>query len=474
MKKTQFIYTLIGILFLLGFYSCEKSDTSVTPPDYNNIDTISYDQHVQPLLNQRCAFEGCHDATTKSVGLALTTWNDVIKGSLFGEVLIPYKSSKSLLTSLFDGTPLRKPHPSLGSGALTTAEILFLKRWINNGAKNDLGQIPYPRQGMKTLYVPNQGEDNVAIIDVENLVVCRYIDVGRSPAIDGPHFVVADQQFWYVSLIGTGEVWKFDAQTDSLLDTVRVEGPPALLALTLDGSKLYVSQFMTSSTKKLSVINTTTMEVIKTISVGTMPHGLRINNNGTRLYCANMMSDNISVIDVQTDSVVETIQLAYDVTPFGPPKYMPIELAISPDDNYLLVTCSETHEVRMFNTSTNTLVDSFQVGDQPWHLQFTPTGDYCYVANRRGNSISVIHLPMRHIMQTITTPSSSFLSYPHGCDVSVDGRYIFISNENGGQAYIPRYNIDYSGNVCVIDQFSNQVFKVLEVGKMPTGISIAR
>ncbi|MBM2840744.1 MAG: PSCyt1 protein [Bacteroidetes bacterium] len=463
--------TLAVVLFAVAPLGC-KDDAPVSAPiDYNNITNIVYSGHVQPLLSATCATSGCHDATTRAAGLALVSWNEIIKGSRYGEVIIPLHAPRSLLTMLFDGTPLRKPHPALGGRTLTNDELLFLKRWINEGAKNDNGMVPF-EHAVRKVYCPNQGDDNVAIIDVDNQVVIKYVSVGNSPANDAPHYITADNHNWYVSLIGAGQVWKFDAHTDTLVKTVVIPGSPALLALTPDGSKLYVSQFMTSSTNRVVVLNTSTMTVSKSIPVWTMPHGMRMNNAGTRLYVANMMSDNISVIDVATDSVVETVPVAFDARPFGPTKYTPMELAVSPNDSIFMVTCSEWREVRMFLAATNSLVDSFQVNDQPWHLQFTPDGRYCYVTNRRGNAVSAIHVPMRHVMATVTSPSA--FAYPHGIDISADGRYVFVSSENVSHRYVPRYAMEYVGNVCVIDHVTGQVVKVIEVGEMPTGLSIGR
>jgi YVTN family beta-propeller protein len=461
------------VVCAVGLIGCSKQENVVTSPpiDYTNISTIIYSQHVQPLLNQTCATAGCHNGVTKASGLSLVSWSDVLKGSRFGEVLIPFQPERSLLTLLFDGTTLRRTHPALTGRALTSAEITFLKRWISEGAKNDNGEMPFMHTSHK-LYCPNQSDDHVAVIDLDNMVVMKYIPVGTSPANDAPHFIVMDDHYWYVSLIGTGQVWKFDIHADTLIKKGTLQGSPALLSLTPDGRKLYVSQFMTSSTNRVTVLNTTTMAVMKTISVWTMPHGMRMNHAGTRLYVANMMSDNISVIDVASDSVIATIPVAYDASPFGPTKYMPMEIAVSPNDSLFLVTCSEWNEVRMFAAATNMLVDSFQVGTQPWHLQFTPDGEFCYVTNRLGNAISVIHVPMRHVMSTITATAT--LAYPHGVDISADGRYVFVSNENLSHTYVPRYNTDYVGNVCVIDHATGQIVKVLEVGKMPTGLAVTR
>jgi YVTN family beta-propeller protein len=468
---------ILAVLFAmsLGLFvqSCDKADLNQPAIDYSTITNIVYSEHVQPILDRSCAQGGCHDGAMKASGLDLTSWNRVLKGSSNGEVIIPSMPARSLLTTLFDGTILRKAHPPIPSHPIANNEVQFLKRWIAEGAKNDAGEVPYAHSVHK-LYVPNQAEDVIAVIDMDSLVVFRYVNVGVSPTIDGPHFIAANHENWYVSLIGTGEVWKFDSRSDTLVGTGRIPGSPALLALTPDGSKLYVSQFSNSRTNQIAVMNTQTMTVSKTIDTWVMPHGMRMDNAGTRLYVANMFSDNISVIDVASDSVIATVPLAYDAQPFGPPKYMPMEIAVSPDDSIMLATCSETREVRMFSTRTLALVDSFAVGDEPWHIQFTPDGVYSYVTNRRGNSVSVIHLPMRHVMNTITADTPPYFNYPHGCDVSPDGQHIFVSNENSGHRFIPRYNAEYVGNVCVIDNLTNQIVKVLEVGKMPTGLGVAR
>ncbi|TAK67789.1 MAG: hypothetical protein EPO24_00045 [Bacteroidetes bacterium] len=472
MNVSTIVKVILLIVCFLCVESCKDEDVLSTI-DYTTIQTISYTQHVQPIFQQRCAGSGCHSAASQAGGLSLESWNGAIKGSTYGEVIIPKRPEKSLLTKLFDGTTLRKPHPATGTTAITSGEITFLKRWITEGAKNDAGIMPFEHSSRK-VYVPNQGEDNVAIIDMDSLVVTRYIPVGRYSAIEGPHFIVANEHFWYVSLISAGEVWKYDAHTDTMVSRVSVQGAPALLALTPDGSKLYVSQFMTSSTNKITVINTSTMSVKTTINVWTMPHGIRMTHDGSKVFVANMMSDNLSVVDVAADTVIQTVSLAYDVNPFGPTKYAPMEVAVSPNDSIVLVTCSENEEVRMFDAYTYELLDSIPVGEQPWHLQFTPDGNFCYVSNREGNSVSMIHLPMRHVMETITANSPRYFDYPHGCDISSDGRYVFISNENATPGYVPRYSIDNIGNVCVIDASLNQIIKVLEVGKMPTGLCVSQ
>lgn len=450
---------------------CE-SDEPPADIDYDAITTIVYSQHVQPLLDAKCSTAGCHSGTDPAAGLSLASWDELVSGSENGECMIPRRANRSLLVQLFDGTPLRKAHPAIAN-APAADEVRFLRRWVDDGARNDAGEVPFQASTNK-VYVPNQGEDNVSIIDMDRLVVMKVVDVGTSTLVEGPHFVTAGDDFWYVSLINAGQVWKFDARADTLVGKATIPGAPALLALTPDGSKLYVSQFTTVTTNKVSVVNTATMALVKEIPAGSMPHGLRMNHAGTRVYAANMMSDNLSVIDVATDSVVADVLLAWDANPTGTVKYMPMEVAVSHDDATVAVACSETGEVRMIRTSDNTLADSIAVGDQPWHLQFTPDDVFCYVTNRRGHTVSAIHMPMRHVMKLYETPNEPrIFNYPHGCDIAADGRYTFVSSENTGHVFIPRYNLAWVGNVVVIDNVLAEIVKVLEVGKMPTGLSVS-
>ncbi|MBS4029406.1 MAG: YncE family protein [Ignavibacteriales bacterium] len=473
---------IFSIFITFALFSCKKDDEITSPPiDYSKIDTIQYSKHIQPLLNEKCATSGCHNSASKAAGLSLASWNEVMGGSTFGEAIVAFKSSKSLLTTLFDGTPLRVSHRSLGEKKLTNAEVTFLKRWIDGGAKNDAKQIPFAHS-MNKLYVPNQGEDNVAIIDIDSMVVIRYVDVGNSPGNDAPHFIVAKGEYWYVSLINTGQVWKFSAHTDTLIGIVHIPGAPALLSLSPDGGKLFVSQFMsaTQQINKIYTVNTSSMLITDTITVGTMPHGIRVNNSGTRLYIANMLSDNISVVDVATNELIENISVAFDANPFGQAIYQPMEIAVSPNDSFVVVTCSGSakNEVRLFsvgNSPALTLIDSFPVAEQPWHVQFIPNNnDYCYVTNRKGNTLSEIHLPMRMVMNEITNETK--FDFPHGVAISGDGKYVFVSNENQSilHNFIPRYNNDYVGNVCMYERTASalQFVKALEVGKFPTGLSI--
>ena len=107
----------------------------------------------------------------------------------------------------------------------------------------------------------------------------------------------------------------------------------------------------------------------------------------------------------------------------------------------------------------------------PWHPVWTPDGSRVYVGNLGDNSVSVLDMNSGSILQTITGHG---LAEPHGSAVSPDGQFVFISNRNTQGAYVPRYDFGNNhdkGTVVVINTGSNEIERVIEVGRFPAGLS---
>src|SRR6185295_5972447 len=103
---------------------------------------------------------------------------------------------------------------------------------------------------------------------------------------------------------------------------------PYTTAMSADGSKVYITNWggkvpgatdMTDGmfpvvvdkrtgipvTGTVSVLDTASNVVVKTIDVGLHPTGMALSPAGDRLYVTNANSDSVSVIDTATDTVVK-------------------------------------------------------------------------------------------------------------------------------------------------------------------------
>ena len=181
---------------------------------------------------------------------------------------------------------------------------------------NPLGVAVTP-DGRK-VYVANLGSGTVSVIDTTTCSVLEHINVGPSP--------------YGVAVNKNGEIYvtHSDSNKISVIDTTKknvsleeiyignvtesVELSPLGVVASPDGKCVYVANHKrrikgTSDTPRgiVSVINTTTNNVIANVTVDKCPCGISINGNGTRIYVANSESDTVSVIDTTNNTEIANV-----------------------------------------------------------------------------------------------------------------------------------------------------------------------
>jgi len=101
---------------------------------------VSFKDDVQPILHDYCI--SCHSPGGKGYaksGLDLTSYEGLMKGTVFGPVVIPGNSEASTFTKLLTGTNkgLKMPPGLNETGTLDRQYILTLRKWVKQGAKNN-------------------------------------------------------------------------------------------------------------------------------------------------------------------------------------------------------------------------------------------------------------------------------------------------------------------------------------------------
>ena len=87
---------------------------------------------------------------------------------------------------------------------------------------------------------------------------------------------------WRISDSNTVSV--IDTATNNVTATVTVGSSPIGVAVTPDGTKVYVTNYDSNT---VSVIDTATNNVTATVPVGTSPRGVAVSPDGTKVYVAN-------------------------------------------------------------------------------------------------------------------------------------------------------------------------------------------
>ena len=72
--------------------------------------------------------------------------------------------------------------------------------------------------------------------------------------------------------------------------------------------RAYVTNFLSDN---VSVIDTLTNTIVTTIPVGGGPFGVAVNAARTRAYVGNQFDDSVSVIDTATNTVIATVPVGF-------------------------------------------------------------------------------------------------------------------------------------------------------------------
>jgi len=357
------------------------------------------------------------------------------------------------------------------------------------------------------LYVANQGEASVAIIDMASQEVIETVDLtalGFS-ANASPHHVIAepDGSAWYVSLISENTVLKFNAENE-LVDRASMEAP-GLLSLHPTERTLFIAHSMmaVNPPQRIGIAPRDDLGALEQVEVFfDRPHAITVTPDGSFVYVGSLATNQLISVDAES--------LRGDLLALDGPPHVLVQLATSPDGQQVAGTGQLTGRLLLFDVGAEgqlTLTDQVAVGAQPWHPTYSPDGSRIYVPNKQANTVSVVDTEQRTVTHTIEHDA---FAEPHGTALSADGRYLYVSNNHqrgkmdhmmqdmssmGGSNDTHGHHRDHDnrgersaqsdhdsheghsessgerpGTIAVIDTETLEVVRVIEVGVYPTGI----
>jgi hypothetical protein len=125
--------------FMPGSYAVVAISLLVTTLPALAADEVSYKKDIFPIINDYCL--SCHKPGGKGYkksGLDMRTYQSLMKGTKFGSVIKPGDSYTSIFIQVVEG----RVHPSLKmpygmSGGLAKDKIELMRKWVQQGAKNN-------------------------------------------------------------------------------------------------------------------------------------------------------------------------------------------------------------------------------------------------------------------------------------------------------------------------------------------------
>lgn len=318
------------------------------------------------------------------------------------------------------------------------------------------------------VYVADEEESTVSVIDATSFKKIRSIPVGQGPhnvqvapdgklvwvtnngdpgkAVEKPVHEGMPKSGGGGAMAGSGAVWAIDTATDTVVAKVPVGKHPAHVVVAPDGRYAYVAN---GGENTVSVVDISAQRVVGTIPVGASPHGMRIRPDGKQTWVANLKGGTVSVIDTQTRKQIAQIAVGKG----------PAQVGFTPDGLLGFVSLSEENRVAVIDPASRKVIRKVSVGIVPIQVYATPDSRLLLVANqgtreKPGSTVSIIDLKTFKAVATVETGSGA-----HGVVVDRDGRHAFVTNT-------------YANTVSVLDVVERKVIATVPVGGGPNGVSV--
>jgi YVTN family beta-propeller protein len=263
-----------------------------------------------------------------------------------------------------------------------------------------------------------------------------------------PEVVVAtsDGSTIYVAEATANQIAVFDVTTNTVTQVISLPEPnfPRGLALSPDGSKLYVTKALPEG--EVQVISTSTHTVVDTIPAGHTPMAPVVSPDGSKLYVSNRFDNTVSAITIATKQEVVI-----------PVTREPMAADITQDGNFLLVTNylpagaatgTMGGVVSVINTASNSVVATIQLPNGCTSLQgicISPDGQYAYVTHLLGrnyiptnqiergwiwtNALSIIDVASKSLTATVLLDDVDMgAANPWDVTCTADGNYLCVSH----------------------------------------------
>ena len=333
-----------------------------------------------------------------------------------------------------------------------------------------------PQAAPEILYVCNQSDASVTLIDTRTNTIIRTLDLkalGFSANAKPHHIQVEpDGSFWYVTLIGENKIVKID-RNDRVVGQATFE-TPGMMSLHPTQDLLFVGRSMTAVNppKRIGVVKRSDMSIEEVDVLFPRPHAMALDAADNTVYTGSLAENRMAAIDVATEKVEIT-------TVDGQPHSL-MQYAISPDGKSLAASGELSGQMLLFDISERMkpkFVRSWNVEMQPFDPIYTRDGRYIVLGNKAANAISIIDTKTNDVKVL----RGNGIAQPHGTATSLDGRWVYVSNNNlnvpaGAHAMhgAPAGPVAPAGpgTIVVIDTRTLEVAKVIEVGHNASGIAV--
>src|SRR5580658_9758781 len=208
------------------------------------------------------------------------------------------------------------------------------------------------------------------------------------------------------------------------------------------GPRLYVSN---EASGDVTVIDVDTRAVTETIPIGKRPRGIQRAPNGSAVYVAlsgsvpngpergekggkgEKADADAGAPDKSADGIgiieTKTGKLAGRLPSGSDPE----QLAVSIDGTRLFISNEDAAEMSIIELASKKIEASYKVGEEPEGVGVSPDGKWVYVTCEATNEVHVFDVHAKKMVKKLTVPGR-----PRGIAFLPDGTRAYVTSETGG------------------------------------------
>lgn len=305
---------------------------------------------------------------------------------------------------------------------------------------------------------------DIYVVDAETYQVIDRIQIGdyTDDVVGSPdgRLAFGNAQIGSGSPLGweandAGKVFAIDTATDKIVWSTFVDGSPHHLAVSPDGSRVYVPLF---DRAYLLVLDAHTGQQIQRWYTLTGNHSTEVSRDGARLYVGNMLADLIWVYDTSDGKIVRVIHTGAAVRP----------LRLAPDQTHIIYQLSRLHGFKVSDVTTGALAKTVSGPPLPAAAQLpdaypytidhglgvTPDGARLLTASSIGGYVAIYRLPDYTLIGTVKVGDD-----PNWVAFRSDSKIAFVTDRG-------------SNALSVVDLAAMSEVKRIPMGRMPQRLSV--
>lgn len=245
--------------------------------------------------------------------------------------------------------------------------------------------------------------DTISVIDLVKRKHILQIPTGKYTRIHGTA-MAPDGRHAYFTAGQTGFVVEVDTQTNRVTRGIPTHGRISHMVLVSpDGKRLYTANIVSEN---VSVIDRASGELIAQVPCGKGVEGMAFTPDGRRLWAANQLGESITIIDLATHKPIET---------FDCPG-MPVRIRFTHDGRLALIpSWTEEGQLIVIDAARRQEIKRIKVGGHAIGVEISPDGKRAFVGCEHSDGLHVIDmdtLAVEAVIKTGAGPDPMLMWFP--------------------------------------------------------------